>query len=85
MKKGYSPEQITGRCRLEQVDMVSRQSIYRIIHATGNSSLDWRFFLRKKGKKRRHHSGASSYGIPNRVDISLRPADIDQRLVIGHW
>ena len=85
LNRGFSPEQITGRCRLEGIAMVSRQSIYRVIAGTSGSANDWRVFLRRKKKNKRHKSFATAIGIPNRVDISQRPKEVESRLTLGHW
>lgn len=85
LKQGFSPEQITGRCHLEGIKMVTKQSIYRLIGATVGSQSDWRVFLRKKKKNKRRQSDASACGIPNRVDISHRPIEVEHRDTIGHW
>ncbi|MBR1539521.1 MAG: IS30 family transposase [Bacteroidales bacterium] len=67
----YSPEQIAGRCKLRGEEMVSKETIYKWI---------W------KEKRRGNGSDYSSRGqIKDRVDISLRPPEVDQMLRFGDF
>ena len=80
---GLSPEQISGRMKQENMLLtVSTNTIYRLI-----KSLNIATKLPRKGKpyKSGKKSDAGAKLIPNRVDISQRPAIIDEKIEIGHW
>lgn len=87
---GWSPEQISGRLALEQSSFsISRESIYRFIHAQIARTKDysWRRLLprgkSKRGWERRSRSGSDR--IKHRVSIDKRPPYINKRCQSGHW
>lgn len=83
----WSPEQITGRLKLEKRDSISHESIYRRVLADKQSGGNLYTHLRCK-KKRRKRYGTKTAGrgcIPNRVDIDKRPAIVDTRKRVGDW
>ena len=80
---GLSPEQISGRFSIEcQALQVSTNTIYSWVKKYG-----WSTLLPRKAKpyKKRNTSEAGVRLIPNRVDISERPAIVDLKQEIGHW
>ena len=84
----YSPEQICGRFRLRGEEMVCAETIYRWIwqeKRRGNDEMARN--LRHHGRrKRRRDSLYSSRGIiQDRVDISLRPAVVDEKKRFGDF
>ncbi|GHU15707.1 hypothetical protein FACS189449_13470 [Alphaproteobacteria bacterium] len=86
LKEDWSPEQISGRLKLEGI-FISHESIYRYVRAdkaTGGSLFK---HLRHGNKKYRKRSVAQAGAklIPNRVDIAERPAIVDTKSTIGHW
>ena len=84
--EGWSPEQISGRMRLESCP-VGRQSIYNRVHADRKAGGNpWRY-LRRRGKKpnRKGGSHAGRGHIPGRGDISQRPAVVEKKKRIGDW
>ena len=84
--EGWSPEQISGRMRLESCP-VGRQSIYNRVHADRKAGGNpWRY-LRRRGKKPNWKGGshAGRGHIPGRVDISRRPAVVERKKRIGDW
>lgn len=86
LKEDYSPEQIAGRITMEHPGLsISHEAIYQYIYSDKpelKQCLARHYRVRKKrGKKR----SGSAQTIPNRVDISQRPAEVQQRLIIGHW
>ncbi|GHT93814.1 IS30 family transposase [Alphaproteobacteria bacterium] len=88
IEKDWSPEQISGRLKLEQGRaVVSHETIYSYIRADrGNGGLLYQH-LRHGGKKYRKYSSkqAGAKLIPNRVDISERPAIVNSKSTFGHW
>lgn len=81
--KYWSPEQISGRCKLEPSPcLISHQTIYTWIQTDENSS-HWRTFLRHNGRQRR---GEERRGrIPKQVTIKDRPKIVDKRSRYGDW
>ena len=80
---GLSPEQISGRMRLERfTGFVSCSTIYHLVNKVG-----WRALLARKGKRYRPRKGAEAgaHLIPGRVDIDERPAHIEDKVEVGHW
>ncbi|GHT97772.1 IS30 family transposase [Alphaproteobacteria bacterium] len=88
IEKDWSPEQISGRLKLEQgLAVVSHETIYRYIRTNrANGGLLYQH-LRHGNKKYRKYSSkqAGAKLIQNRVDISERPAIVDTKSTFGHW
>lgn len=92
LRKGWSPEQISGRLR--KVDhpgeadwQICPEAIYRFIYHPQRKAEQWWEYLRRKQKRRRHKLGrkAQRCRIPDRVSIHQRPAVIEGRREVGHW
>ncbi len=83
----WSPEQIVGWCRLHGIDMVSHETLYKWIYSARGSDSHLRDNLRHRGRKRQKRANKNSYRgiIPNRVDISERPAVVDLRSRLGDF
>jgi IS30 family transposase len=91
LRKGWSPEQVSGRLRREEGrPVIGHESIYRFIYAQLKRTNDgaWRFYLpRAKARRgRRGHKGGSPVSfIQQRVGIAERPAEALTREQPGHW
>ena len=88
----YSPEQISGRLRLEHPDneamQISHESIYRSLFVQARGSLNKELcrHLRSGRSHRRPHGAGESRGkLREMVPISERPAEAEDRAVPGHW
>jgi len=86
LKQCWSPEQISGRLKYEQLESVSHETIYRYVYAdkkAGGFLYDYLRCQAKAYKKR----GKTDYrgSIPNRVDIDERPAIVDAKSRLGDW
>ncbi len=81
----WSPEQISGRLRMEENISISTESIYRLILKDKVAGGSLYRYLRHQGKKYRKRYGKNDYRgrIPNRVDIADRPRIVDSRSRIG--
>lgn len=91
LKEDWSPEQIAGKWNKHHKKLtISHEAIYQYIYANSNpcDEHDLRPYLRRK-HKRRHRKyipfKTTKTTIPNRIPIDLRPREIEQRKIIGHW
>lgn len=78
----WSPEQTSGRLALNGI-MVSHTTIYKRIWKERDPSV--LRCLRHSGKRYRRRGLAGRSSIPNRVDISLRPAIVLEKKRLGDW
>lgn len=91
LRCGWSPEQISGRLKLKHPHNpywhLHHETIYRFIHAKENREKRLWEYLPRKQKKRRQQYGrkALRVRIPDRVSIHDRLAEVDSRLIFGHW
>ncbi len=83
----WSPEQITGYCKVNNMAMVSHEWIYRYVykdlHEGGLLHRHLRT-LRKRRRKRIHRKDKRGL-IPNRISIHRRPAVVEQKERFGDW
>ena len=90
LRDGWSPEQISGRLKVEYPKdpswQICHETIYRFIYSVKqNDKMYWEY-LRRKQKIRRKRSGrkVQRVRIPDRVSIHQRPKRIEKRKQIGH-
>lgn len=85
LRKDLSPEQIVGRSQLENIDMVSHETIYCWIWNDKRQGGDLHKYLRRQGRKysKRGSKNAGRGFIPNRVDIDERPSIVDKKERFG--
>jgi transposase, IS30 family len=89
----HSPEQIAARLRLEFPDdpemWVSHETIYQSLYVQGRGALhrELTACLRtgRALRKPRRRPGERRGRIPGMVNISQRPAEVEDRAVPGHW
>ena len=96
LKTGYSPEQISGRLKLEYNQLISHEAIYQYIysqvHRNGYGYMrpgyhDLRQYLKRRHKRRQKKGLRKSEKVPkfNGISIEQRPIEIELRKTIGHW
>ncbi len=96
LKQGYSPEQISGRLKLEHNQEISHEAIYQYIysqvHRDGYGYMrpgyhDLRQYLKRRHKRRARKGLRKSEKVPkfNGVSIEQRPKEIESRKTLGHW
>ena len=87
LQQKWSPEQISGRLKLELGLSISYESIYKHIWADKKAGGTLYMHLRHAGKKyNKRSSGKAGRGcIPNRVDITERPAIVETKSRLGDW
>lgn len=91
LRCGWSPEQISGRLKLEHPNDTARhichETIYRFIYSVKQKDRAYWEYLRRKQVRRRKRNGRKSQRIriPDRISIHQRPDEVEQRRVPGHW
>lgn len=91
LRRGWSPEQVAGRLKLEQGQpVIGCESIYRFIYGQLKRTNDraWRFYLpRAKARRGRRgkKGGSPASFIQQRVGINERPQGALKRDQPGHW
>jgi len=85
---GWTPEIIVGRMELDEAEhTVCVESIYRYIFSPAGRREALPKYLpqRKSRRGRRARNGKREPSIPDRVPISERPVNVDDREEFGHW
>lgn len=93
LRERHSPEQIAGILRRVNADeptlQVSHETIYTALYALPRGELRTELIdcLRQARKSRRPRArGTDRRGsIPNMISIHLRPPEVDERIIPGHW
>ena len=86
LREGLSPDQISGRLRLERRLHISRESIYRFLRRDKKQGGTLFRLLRHSSAWRKRHPGAEKRGrLTGKRHITERPAAVDLRKDIGHW
>lgn len=92
LEQWWSPEQIAHRLRVEFPDdpmmWVSHETIYQSLFVDGRGELrrELHRCLRTGRARRRPRSRIETRGqIPDKVMITDRPAEVEDRAVPGHW
>lgn len=87
IKKDWSPEQIAGRLKRDNLVSLHHETIYQYILADKQAGGELFKHLRHQNKtyRKRYGSAHNRTGIPNRVDIDKRPEIANQRKRIGDW
>ena len=90
LAKGWSPEQISGRIRIDHPGhSINHEAIYQYIYHPQNPyRLEMINLLRRAHKKRRNKGigrKERKTKIPNRIPIDTRPKSVESRRRYGHW
>lgn len=84
-KEQWSPKQIVGFARLNNISMVSHERIYQFIRQDKKEGgLLWTH-TRHKLKHRKRPVTGKQVNIKNKVSIELRPAIVDAKERCGDW
>lgn len=82
----WSPEQISGYLRKEQLLWVSHEWIYQHIYQDKQMGGQlWKHLRCRKKRRKRYGSYEKRGQIPHRVWIDQRPAVVEERSRIGDW
>lgn len=86
LREGFSPDQISGRLRLEGRLEISYESIYRFIRRDKKQGGRLFRLLRLPAKWRKRNNGPERRGtLRGKRHISERPPVVESREELGHW
>jgi IS30 family transposase len=89
LKETLSPEQIIGRARQQQISisMPSLATLYKYVHEDRKCEGKLFRHLRHQGRRRKKHGQGKVKrpAVPNRVDISQRPGEVEKRERLGDF
>lgn len=87
IKEGWSPEQISGRMKLEGKVGVSRETIYKFVKTNRDNGGVLYLHLRhgRRKRKKRFAIARVRSDILNRRSIDSRPKNINDRTRVGDW
>jgi IS30 family transposase len=81
----WSPKQIAGFSRVNNIPMVSHETIYKLIRQDKkDGGLLWTH-TRHRLKHRKRPVGGKQVNIKNKISIDLRPAIVETRKRCGDW
>ena len=84
-KEQWSPEQIVGYCKKNNIEMVSVERIYQFIREDKLHGGDIYKHLRHKLKHRKRSVSNSTTRIKDRISIEQRPEKANNREEFGHF
>jgi IS30 family transposase len=86
LKMGWSPEQISGRLSREKPNSsISHEAIYQFVYEASPELIGYLTRRHRTRYKRGTHRKRNYCHIPNRISISERPTEVNERREIGHW
>lgn len=87
IKKWYSPPLISWIIKTEWLWKISHEAIYQFIYHDDYKHLKLREHLpmRRKRRKKNNWRSVKKTKIPNRIDISERPEEINNRTLFWNW
>ena len=84
-KEQWSPQQITGYCKANDIPMVSHERIYQYIRQDKQQGGGLYKHLRHRLKHRKRPVGGKQISIKNRTSIEQRPEIINEKKRFGDW
>lgn len=89
LEKGWSPELIAGRLRRKYgATLVNHETIYKFIYDSeiGKEHRLYEYLPRgKKHRTRKYGRKSQKSPVANRIFIDMRPKEVNDRSVVGHW
>ncbi|MDX1410933.1 MAG: IS30 family transposase [Nitrospirales bacterium] len=87
VRQYLSPEQVSGYLKQHHALSLSHETIYRFIYSDATRIAALKPFLRQGGRyrRKRYGSGTRASRIPNRVSITARPHEVEQKTRLGDW
>lgn len=85
VKEQWSPEQIVGWCKKQQIEMVSVERIYQFIREDKAKGGTLYKHTRHQLKHRKRPVGVKGSRIKDRISIEQRPEKVNNREEFGHF
>ena len=90
LSEGWSPEQISGRIRIDHPGLsISHEAIYQFIYDANTTDRKELINHLRRAHRKRKQKGIGrktrKMKIPNRVSIEARPESVETRHQFGHW
>ena len=89
LRKGWTPEAICGRAKIEGRAHVCKETVYKHVYADAKAGgCLWKSLPRAKRKRKRRcprQEGRGRGVIPGRRGIETRPPEVELRITVGHW
>jgi len=87
IRQYLSPEQVSGYLKKHHDISLSHETIYRFIYSDATRKAQLKPFLRQgcNQRRKRYGSGARASCIPNRVSITERPKEVEEKERLGDW
>jgi transposase, IS30 family len=85
LKRDWSPEQISGRLKLEEKLQISHETIYKYIKQDRAEGGKLYKHLRRKRRYRKKYGGIKRHKITGAVSIDNRPEIVDEKSRLGDW
>src|SRR5215210_9223971 len=86
LRQEWSPEQISGRLKLEGQRSISHERIYQYVYADkARGGTLYRHLRCRKIRRQRYGSYSRRGQIPNRVLIDQRPQVVERKARLGDW
>lgn len=86
LKKGWSPEQISGQLAETHADLaIGHEAIYQYIYEDRPELIQYLARSHRERFPRGHSRKHCQSHIPRRIPLEQRPKEVETREVIGHW
>lgn len=89
LRKGWTPEIICGRAKLEGRAHVCKETVYKHVYEDAKAGGDlWERLPRAKRKRKRRcraAGGSRARRDPGEAGIETRPPEVELRITVGHW
>jgi transposase, IS30 family len=87
LQEGWSPEQISGRMKVDGLSSLSHETIYQYVYF--EQSKGGKLYLSLRHKHRKYHRRSGEYQrrgqLKNRISIDERPLVVEEKSRIGDW
>lgn len=85
LRRGWSPERISGRWKVLGRESISHEAIYQWVYTEARHLIPCLVRAHRRRLRRGHSSRHKSSHIPSRTPICERPKIVERRKQPGHW